>query len=336
MQPVILGQHTNIPTFAIREASRKQLEALQQAQSGTGFAAELREFKPTNILSKFKRMSFRGPSPSSLPPPSANEKVSKTASGEGKRGSMLFGQTPVTFVPPISVVPLFREVDASPAPTPTGFAFKDLKLPAVSNQTLVGDGNTTPLKHAPGYVWIVRTFHRKDLQERAGTLYDVTVEWHKRKRRKVQHLPIENHTVDLRRHSTQDDTYKGPRLTLSPSKTEDPPPSPRATQSCDIPRATSREVRISTDKSRNKSNGATPSTSPTRPSPMEFLSPNRFFKSRGSNQPQPQLPGGGATLSPQTSRSAKSSKSVPSNAPSVHDEDSGDDSDPEDSETPWM
>lgn len=303
MQPVIYGQHFAVPTY-----SRRREEATRSSSPNRSevFSSFTQDFKPSNLINKFKRFSFKN---LANPPPEGGV-VSKRASllrPAASEPTMLSG---------VPIVPLFREK-------------------AAHGET-VDASNVQPARHAPGYVWLVRSFLRKDLIE-ATALCDVTIEWRKRKTR-TRRRPVDASTrgtqsASQSRRNSVYSKYDGPG---TPSTIGAVPA--HLVPSMDSPSRGTRSFDHNRVSELLESNTGSPQSAKLRPEgalAARMLSQNAL--SRPATAPL------NATKRP-PSRSQSPAPSV-ADAASVSnlshmshtDEnyDSGEESDPEDSEKPW-
>lgn len=303
-KPVIYGQHHAIPTYRKRkdEAAR-----LANSTRSEGLSNITQEFKPSNLLNKFKRFSLKN---LANPPPENNGILSKRASLLRATASE---PTSISGVP---TVPLFREKAAHGEMSDMSSAVQSAK-------------------HAPGYVWIVRSFLRKDLVD-AIELCDFTIEWRKRRtqtrRRRVDSTATRatQSASQSRRNSVySEDDGPGTPGTIGaiPSNLTPREYSPsRPGRSFDHARVTEllqTSVRSSSQSGRLRPEGALAA---------RMLSPNAL--SRPATAPL-----NATRRSPSRSQSPAPSMtdagSISNMSQTEDNYDSGEESDPEDSEKPW-
>lgn len=268
-----------------------------------GLSSFTQEFKPISLLNRFKRFSLK----SLAHPPPDNGVVSKRASLLRPAASE---PTTMSGVP---TVPLFREKTA---------------------QSELTDGTVQSATHAPGYVWLVRSFLRKDLID-ASELCDFTVEWRKTRTR-TRRRPA---------HSNTRGTQSASQSRRNSVYSEDDAPGTPGTIGTAIPaHMTARETSPSRpgrsfDYARMseslENEGGSPQSNRLRPEgalAARMLSPNAL------NRPAT-APLNATRRSPSRSQSpAPSMTDVASISNLSHTEgsyDSGEESDPEDSEKPW-
>ena len=232
----------------------------------------------------------------------------------------------------IAIVPLFREKSIGEAPASE-------KMVRGHSDPLGG----APLKHATGYTWLVRQYLRKDLE--GAQVCDIMFEWRKKRRRGSSRSPNTATTPELplsgRRHTTQveggiSELSDGGSLSKfgTPSmhlqKPSDDLTSTRTSRSFELSRPTFRLDGDVMTKSPIKSRDL-PIDVQEEGTGSTMLTPNRNrSRTTGSSPP-----------------AREKGKSSPSRSGSIrgragrlgHDddmEDDGEESDPEDSERPWM
>lgn len=273
------------------------------------------ELKPSNLLNKFKRFSFKNLA--NPPPPPAESSTSVLP----KRASLLRpAASEPTTISGIPTVPLFREKMAH----------------GESNDA----ANISSARHAPGYVWLVRSFLRKDLIESSEELCDFTVEWRKRRVRTTRRRPVDPFTrgtqsaSQSRRNSiiSEADGPSTPSTIgavpshLTPERNS----SSRGTRSFDNARLTDME-----DVDANKT--GSPQSSRLRPEgalAARMLSPNQL--SRPATAPHNASQRMAQTRSQSPAPSVTDAASISNMSHTDENYDSGEESDPEDSEKPWM
>jgi hypothetical protein len=250
--------------------------------------------------------------------------ASNTASGDAlsKRASLLRpSHSETSTVSGLPVVPLFREKAA-----PGDHTDADASHAA---------------RHAPGYVWVVESLLRKDLIEAAEQLCDITIEWRKRRGRpnRRQLDPSQRRTQSAavsRRNSVvladEDTPGTGTPSTIGPlpgrlTIRAESPSAPRDSASFDRSKLTSAMSGRDSPQPQEhlRSDGALAA---------RLLSPNRL--SRPATAPHHPR---GRTPLPRSDSPSPSMGDAPSVSNMSHtdgDADSGEESDPEDSEKPWM
>jgi hypothetical protein len=348
-QPVLLGQQSRVPTLVQREEARRAFEAARPAAGSTTLAAS--DFKPANLLNKFKRFSFMG-KPSS--PASQTGIAPSPAESPNKRNSVLSvasvstqadassSSPPAPSLIDIPVIPLFRDI--SPG---------DPRATAKSRSVIENGGLTPPKKHAPGYVWIIRQYLRKDLKD--GPTAEISFEWRKKRRRPTR--SSDSAMKAERRKSVQADTGATPLASFThqagsqamylrqstpagaPSmhvqKPSDDAEIIRTSLSYDRPKEATNPLDRRRSLSSNPLAANTPRASmdgerPTRVA--ELLNPNKIFKTRTGGSARSVTVADNGSNKPKSTKSPQASVSDFGHA----DEDSGEESDPEDSERPWM
>lgn len=314
-QPVIYGKHYAIPSYA-----KRHQEELKTAPPTRGEAIShiTQELKPSNLLNKFKRFSFKSLA-SGSPTPSITSSESHTPVFS-KRASLLRpAAAEPTAIAGIPTVPLFRE-----------------KMAHGESSDVA---NVQSARHAPGYVWLVRSFLRRDLIE-ATELCDFTIEWRKRRVNTRRRRPVDpsirgTQSASQSRRNSIISEADGPstpsavgRVTPSHLSPDANSPS-RGTRSFDNPRLNNAEG--------TNSRSASPLGNRTRQEgslAARLLFPNNL--SRPATAPLAASQKMTQVRSQSPAPSINDAASISNMSHNDAGYDSGEESDPEDSEKPWM
>lgn len=271
-------------------------DALSDAASAESATPSAHLAKDNSFMGRFKRMSFIKPKDVGFKPPA----------------SLLKAPTFSTFKAPAFVKqPAPPQADAV-AHHENG-AHHQLQAPPQALgmfKTEAPSGlDETPLgKHATGYVWKVRKFLRPDLEGKEALL-DLTIEWKKRKVTGV------GGASDRRRRKNAGDRSVSQSRSVVSSPLSTPAGSPPTSDSA-LPGSPSEA-----------------SDAPPRPSADTVLRSPAVPSSDASQTPHPrQL--GQVKDEDKPRRSTSSARSAATGG--AADVDSGEESDPEDSESPWV
>ena len=259
----------------------------------------------SNFLTKLKRMSFK-PAAAKAALASASLNVLNLNGGSSTTHNAEAGPSTL---PQTAALSMFKSRDGEKALS--GAA----QSAALSNGTFGnGHGDESaaslyPNKHAAGYIWSFRKMLRRDLEGHEAGLQELTVEWRKssRKRRAVK-SPDDQPGESLRspRRSRLSPSDSGLNA-LSPAESDAPlSSSPRASSFLNLPTTPELEQR------------------PSRPSSIASAS---YFPSDHARE--------ATDRTQQQQQQQQQQQRDAGRASSYADEDSGEDSDPEDSERPW-